>query len=147
MRRVGRALTVLVAGFHAGLLGRRLAQAEADPAVILRWCGALLLLGIAFWLRRRGLSLRWGRSALVFWLLVLLLHAGAAPPTPSLVFLVAPAFALGLALATRRGLRPPRLILSPAVGAHRRRLPHRNLLLAALLSPRPPPARPVLRHA
>ena len=147
MRRVGRALTVLVAGFHAGLLGRRLAQAEADPAVILRWCGALLLLGVAFWLRRRGLSLRWGRSALVFWLLVLLLHAGAAPSTPSLGWLVVPAFALGMVLASRRGPCPPRFNPSPAVGAAVNRLPRRDLLLASLLSPRPPPARPGLRRA
>ena len=147
MRRVGRALTVLVAGFHAGLLGRRLAQAEADPEVILRWCGALLVLGVAFWLRRRGRSLRWGRSALVFWLLVLLLHAGAAPSTPSLAWLVVPAFALGMAIAARRGPRPPRFILSRFVGAAVMRLPRRDLLLAALLSPRPPPARAVLRHA
>lgn len=63
--------------FHAVLLLERLADASiAHPEVLAQWVGALLLGAGAFALRRQGSSLLSGRSALVFWLLVLLLHVG-----------------------------------------------------------------------
>ncbi len=63
--------------FHAALLLERLADASiAHPEVLAQWVGALLLAAGAFALRRQGSSLLSGRSALVFWLLVLLLHVG-----------------------------------------------------------------------
>lgn len=63
--------------FHAALLVGRFADASiAHPEVVVQWLAALLL-GVAAWaLRRQGSSLFSGRSALVFWLLVLLLHVG-----------------------------------------------------------------------
>lgn len=42
----------------------------------MQWLGALLLGAGAWALRRQGASLVSGRGALVFWLLVLLLHVG-----------------------------------------------------------------------
>lgn len=63
--------------FHAVLLAGRLADASlAHPEVIARWIGAVLLGVGALALRRQGGSLVSGRGALVFWLLVLLLHVG-----------------------------------------------------------------------
>lgn len=70
------ALAGLVA-FHAVLLVERFADSSiAHPEVLAQWLGALLLGAGAMALRRQGNSLVSGRSALVFWLLVLLLHVG-----------------------------------------------------------------------
>lgn len=143
MKRLAPALVFLVAGFHVALLLRRLAQAEMDSAALLRWSGAFLLVVAALWLRRRGVSLFWGRQALVFWLLVLLLHAGAPASTPAAAWLVVPVFALGIAPAARPRLSRPSS--SPAVDALRTPVRRREIRLLALLSPRPPPARLALR--
>ena len=63
--------------FHAALLAGRFADASiAHPEVIAQWVGAVLLGVGALALRRQGSSLVSGRGALVFWLLVLLLHVG-----------------------------------------------------------------------
>lgn len=63
--------------FHAALLAGRFADASiAHPEVLAQWVGAVLLGVGAAVLRRQGNSLANGRSALVFWLLVLLLHVG-----------------------------------------------------------------------
>lgn len=66
---------------HVAVLWDRVAEGRlSDPVVALRWlAGAVLTLALLA-LRRRGVPLLWGRRALVFWLLVLLLHAGAAAP-------------------------------------------------------------------
>jgi hypothetical protein len=74
-------LVMLAAGglvlFHLALLAGRFADASiAHPEVIAQWIGAALLGVGAAALRRQGSSLVSGRSALVFWLLVLLLHVG-----------------------------------------------------------------------
>lgn len=105
-----------LAAFHAALLAGRLADASiAHPEVLLQWVGALLL-GVGAWaLRRQGASLVSGRGALVFWLLVLLLHvgfgSGLAPtgePTGSsrelLLLLPFAVFTLSATSATTRGL-------------------------------------------
>jgi hypothetical protein len=77
---LGGLSTLATAGlviFHAALLAGRLADASiAHPGVITQWVGAVVLGGGALALRRRGSSLISGRGALVFWLLVLLLHVG-----------------------------------------------------------------------
>ena len=145
MKRLRLALAVLIAGFHAGLLGRRLAQAEMDSAVLLRWGAAFLLVAAALWLRRRGVSLLWGRQALVFWVLVLLLHAGAAASTASPVWLMVPGFALGMVLVARRGRRFARAASSPGVTTKVTPILRREILLAGPLSPRPPPTEVALR--
>ena len=63
--------------FHAALLAGRFADATiAHPGVMAQWVAAALLGVGAVALRRQGSSLVSGRSALVFWLLVLLLHIG-----------------------------------------------------------------------
>jgi hypothetical protein len=58
--------------------GRLLAGAAA-----LRWTGALILCAALDALRRRGVSLWWGRQAFSVWLLVALLHAWSASPRTS----------------------------------------------------------------
>lgn len=71
---------LLIAGFHGWLLLQRLGDATiGEPGVLLRWLGGLGLVAAALYLRPRGVSLTRGRAALVFWLLVLLLHVGASP--------------------------------------------------------------------
>lgn len=72
----------LLVGFHLNLLWERVAAATLfEPVTVLRWGAALLLLAAAFFSRRRlGSSLWHGRGALVFWLMVLVLHSGAAIP-------------------------------------------------------------------
>lgn len=103
--------------FHAFLLVGRFADASiAHPEVLAQWLGALLLGGGALALRRQGSSLVTGRSALVFWLLVLLLHVGfgsGLAPTGAevgssrelLLLLPFAAFTLSAATAANRGLR------------------------------------------
>jgi len=66
---------------HVAVLWERVTQGRlSDPAVGLRWLAAAVLTVVLLTLRQRGVPLLWGRRALVFWLLVLLLHAGAAAP-------------------------------------------------------------------
>ena len=68
--------------FHAVLFARRLRDLTIlEPVVVLQWAGTVALLGFLWYLRRRGASLLKGRSALVFWLLVLLLHILPGTPT------------------------------------------------------------------
>jgi hypothetical protein len=110
-RRVTSALVLIpvvaLVLFHAALLWARVSAGRlADPNVGLRWAGAALLIAALIVLRRRGVSLFWGRRALVFWLLVLLLHAGIAAPVPltfhadsAKLLFVLPASAAPLALA------------------------------------------------
>lgn len=66
--------------FHVALFWNHIGEGRLlDPAVATRWgIGALLLLALAA-LRRAGVSLLWGRRALVVWVLVALLHWTAAP--------------------------------------------------------------------
>jgi hypothetical protein len=158
-----RALSVLartVAGglvaFHLWLLLQRLADATiGHPEVLLRWVGAAILGAGALAMRRRGLPLLSGRSGLVFWLLVLLLHAGASPlsaydlETPE-ILIVLPlgmAAAGAFSFAGRRASPRPR----PASSAAPRRgwldrvarSPRLRLGdLAGRFAPRPPPLAP-----
>jgi len=80
------ALAAIVA-LHVALLWDRVVHGRlTDPAVGLRWLGAAVLIGALVALRRLGIPLLWGRRALVFWLLVLLLHMGTvAPDEPGLL--------------------------------------------------------------
>jgi hypothetical protein len=80
------AATAIAAGAALGLLhvwifwdqlasGRLLEGASA-----LRWTSAAALCAVLETLRRRGVSLWWGRQAFSVWLLVALLHAWSASP-------------------------------------------------------------------
>ena len=103
--------------FHAALLAGRFADASiAHPGVIAQWVAAVLLGVAAAALRRQGSSLVSGRNALIFWLLVLLLHVGfgsGLAPTGAetgssrelLLLLPFAAFTLSAATAANRGLR------------------------------------------
>ena len=68
---------------HGWLLWKRIVEGQLlEPGVGLRWgAGALLLVGLHV-LRQAGVPLLWGRRALAYWLLVLLLHAVAYGPVP-----------------------------------------------------------------
>lgn len=66
---------------HLHLLLRRLDDLTIlRPGVILRWTLGLLLVALLLWLRRQDVPLLRGRQALAFWLMVLMLHAGAGAP-------------------------------------------------------------------
>jgi hypothetical protein len=145
------AVTLLVV-LHASILWDRVEQGRlSDPGVALRWLGAAALTIALLALRRRGVSLLWGRRALVFWLLVLLLHAGAAVPqdpgtrlAPEHLLFVVPAAVgpAGLALVlvvtlVCRALAGP--TVSPATSVADGAAPLRGGFLPALAS-RPPPA-------
>ena len=70
--------TLLVAtmiAFHAVLLWQRVVDLSLfRPVPAIRWLATVALLVGLYRLHRRGMSLIKGRGALVFWLLVLLLH-------------------------------------------------------------------------
>jgi hypothetical protein len=77
----GPALVALMVLYHAFLLWHRVAdQTLLEPAIAARWLATLLLLLGLFRLHHRGVPLIWGRKALVFWLLVLLLHVSFYGP-------------------------------------------------------------------
>ena len=150
---LGLAAVVSLVLLHVSILWDRVAEGRlSEPVVALRWVAAAVLLVALQALRRRGVPLLWGRRALVFWLLVLLLHAGTAVPLEStprlapeqLLFVVpaavASAFALLVLLATPRAgvaAADPAVSLAHAAadGAPARR---RGFSLA--LASRPPPA-------
>lgn len=158
--RAGRALRVVLplavavlAAFHALLLWRRVADLSLlEPAVALRWAGAALLLAALPLARRLGIPLLRGRRAVVFWVVVVLLHVQLLPAPlatadgePLLTLLpavasVAAALALLGALAACAG--------RPAIPRPGRRRSWRAVAppRPAALSPRqysrPPPALP-----
>lgn len=82
-RAASIAAGVALAAFHADLLARRAADGSLfQPSVAARWIGALLLVALAVRFVRKRVSLRTGRKALSFWLLVLVLHALSGVPVP-----------------------------------------------------------------
>lgn len=141
-----------LAALHGELLLRRLADNSiAEPLVLLRWLGGLgLLIAARIWRRTTGRSVLTGRSALVFALLVALLHAGlpAAPqPANTSVALPGEILALGLvgvllAAALLAGaLGPPRGWHRVGSGPAGRCRAPRSLAFGFDFSPRPPPTR------
>lgn len=72
--------------FHIWILWERIRDLSLfQTSVALHWAlaGAVFTLGL--WLRRRGVSLFWGKRAIVFWMLVLLLHFVGTTPLPESV--------------------------------------------------------------
>jgi hypothetical protein len=79
VRALGRLAMAALVVFHAWLLGEHLLGGQAfEPATAARWVLALLVLAGFRALSRRGLPLFSGRRAMVLWLLVAILHCGAA---------------------------------------------------------------------
>ena len=80
------AVTALAAGaalvlLHAWIFWDQLVSGQLlEGASALRWTGAVALCAVLDTLRRRGVSLWWGRQAFCVWLLVALLHAWSASP-------------------------------------------------------------------
>lgn len=65
----------LLVAFHAVLFWERLANSTLfEPVPAIRWLATIALMAVLYRLHRSGISLLRGRGALVFWLLVLLLH-------------------------------------------------------------------------
>jgi hypothetical protein len=73
----GAALALL----HVWIFWDQLASGRLlEGASALRWTSAAALCAVLNTLRRRGVSLWWGRQAFSVWLLVALLHAWSASP-------------------------------------------------------------------
>lgn len=154
--RVARVVRLLLAGaaalgavflvlFHSWLLWLRLSDfAILEPTIALRWLGALVLLVALLWLRRAPGSLLWGRKAVVFWLLVLLLHTNGLvgslqggrddPGRAASQLLVVLPVTVGLATALR--------IASPGVFKGRRFEPVPAASAASAAASLPPTLRP-----
>ncbi len=132
----GLALTI----FHVSLFWDRLVVGDLlDPAVALRWAGAVLILSALVMLRRFGVPLLRGRKAFSLWLLVALLHttSGSVPDTAAdaaiglqtgFIFVLPSTAALlgfGLLHATiiRRRLAPSPFVLCPVASGTTARLP------------------------
>lgn len=104
---------LILGGFHAILLWQRLLDLSLfRPVPAIRWLATAAMLVGLYRLHRRGVSLIRGRHALVFWLLVLLLHASFWGPladpstgyegwTGTGLLLGLPAFTVVLGLLTR----------------------------------------------
>jgi len=149
---LGAALTAALVAFHAVLFWERVRDLSIfEPLVLLEWLLAVLLVVAMLLLRKRQVSLLWGRQALAFWLLVLLLHLMAIPPAVewfeehSGLLLALPVSSLLVALA-RRALKlvarqVPRPV-TPVIWRQRRRGPSRAPTEPDhpfQLFPRPPP--------
>ncbi|MGE0126379.1 MAG: hypothetical protein AB7U25_25905 [Vicinamibacterales bacterium] len=78
LRRSALAAGALVGLFHVWLLGNQLWTGQlAQFDVVLRWVVAAALVAGLVVLRRRGLSVIFGREAVAVWLLAALLHGPA----------------------------------------------------------------------
>ena len=152
----GRSILAVLFTFHGWLLWVHAVTGRLwDPATTFRWIAAAFILAGFVWLRRSGRPLARGRRALVFWLLVAMLHANAAVdstgPVPAAAvpetvhavlaeIAAAPVILLGaclLLLLARRHIERPQAL---ALAAVRRFMcgtpPAGNRFL---FSPRPPP--------
>ena len=149
------ALVAVVTAYHLWILAARFADGSVlEPLVAGRWLGSAALAGLILVLRRRGGSLRRGRAALVFWLVVLLHGVGGfaaegtieGPPVPAeTLWLTAP---LGLAVTAvfwAGAVSVRRTAVGPA-DADRRRPPGRPVCFGwtdprfATAGPRAPPS-------
>lgn len=78
IRRIALAAGAVLGVFHAWLLGHQAWTGElSDPATVLRWIAALILLGGLLSLRRRGIAMVFSRPAVAMWVLAALLHGPA----------------------------------------------------------------------
>jgi len=80
----------LVAGalivFHVWILWERFLDLSLfQTGVALHWILAAAIFGLGAWLRWQGVNLLRGRQAVVFWMLVLLLHFAGTTPLPESV--------------------------------------------------------------
>ncbi len=153
-RRSALGLGALVGGFHLWLLANQAWSGQlSEPDVVLRWLGALALVGGLLALRRRGESLV-GRKAVVIWLLAALLHGPslandldgfATPSLPEAVATVGQVVAsvslVALSLLAILAIRPSRLRELLATAAAAAVFPSRLLDAGSGLGclPRPPP--------
>ena len=155
IRRTLSILSAALVAFHVWVLGDQIWRgAIADPALLLRWLFAAGLVGAVVVLRRRGISLLWGRRAVAVWSLAVLLHGPAVldrsgaidgdvlPEVAAVLTQLTGAVAIGFGLALllallRRGVR--------ATGSARRIAAGRGIFEPAhfdgciVQSPRPPP--------
>lgn len=122
IRRSALAIGALLGAYHLWLLGHQATSGElSDPATVLRWLVALVLVSGLAWLWRRGESML-GRPAVAVWVLAALLHgpalandlAGATPALPEAVATVAQAAA---AVAAAGLLLLAALVLAAAMPA------------------------------
>lgn len=78
-------LVFFLIAFHAILLWQRVLDLSLfKPVPAIRWLATAALLVGLYRLHRRGVSLLQGRSAIVLWLLILLLHVSFWAPLPEL---------------------------------------------------------------
>ena len=149
--------TGLLIAFHLALLWQRFVEARLfEPVPAIRWSATVGLLFVLYRWKRRGLPLFRGRGPLIFWLVVVLLHASFLAPVPATDEVVGtgllwalPAFTvvLGVAfphirrlLARLLGRRDARTFPRVALLTAERALALRGGYLPSLFC-RPPPAR------
>lgn len=154
IRRSALAIGALLGAYHVWLLGHQATSGQlADPATVLRWLVAIVLLTGLVSLWRRGESMT-GRPAVAVWVLAALLHGPAlandlegfaTPALPEAVATVAQAAAavaaMGLALLVL--LRHAAWAIGAAAGlllpAESPLLPVRASARRLRFLPRPPP--------
>lgn len=129
---------MFVVALHAGLLWQRIEDLSiAKPEVIAAWCAAAIAAAAGLFLLHLRVS--W-RSWLVFWIVIVLLHAAAPAQGVRFDVLIEAVFALApliLLLAAFSCLRPRGSALR--IDGNSFALPF--TLLTASLSSRAPPAR------
>lgn len=145
----------LLVAFHVWLFGSQLWDGQlVDLALGVRWLIAAGLVAALANLRRRGLSVVWGRHAVALWVLAALLHGPAiardfeiaSPALPEVVATLsqtvvsltalAGVLLIGLAGLRRRAAQPLRLLALAAAPVWPVALPPGSFLHFA---PRPPP--------
>jgi DMSO/TMAO reductase YedYZ heme-binding membrane subunit len=148
-------VAALLVAFHVWLFGSQLWEGQlVDGALIARWALAAGLVAALAHLRRRGLSMVWGRHAVAIWLLAALLHGpslardlpltAAAPAdviatlaqTVITIGMLGVLLLLGLVGRGRRHRQPLRRLALETVPVRRRALAAASLFHFA---PRPPP--------
>ena len=154
IRRSALAIGALLGAYHAWLFGHQVTSGQlSDPATVLRWLVAFVLLTGLVTLWRRGESML-GRPAVAVWVLAALLHGPAlandvgdfaTPALPEAVATVAQAAAAvaAMGLALLAWLRHSAWALAGAAGlllpADARLLPAGPPARRLRFLPRPPP--------
>jgi hypothetical protein len=133
-----RIAAVVIAALHAGLLWQRIEDLSiTDPAVLARWCAAALAAAAGLLLLHLRVS--W-RSWVVFWTVIVLLHAAAPMQQARLDVFIEAVFALApLILLAASIVRASQAGPTPLAVQERFALP--VALLATSLPCRAPPHR------
>ena len=131
-----RIAAVVIAALHAGLLWQRIEDLSiTDPQVMARWCAAAIAAAVGLLLLHLRVS--W-RSWVVFWTVIVLLHAAAPVQDAQLDVFIEAVFALAPLILLAAGIIPANRPGPTSLAGQERFAPSIALVATSLLSRAPP---------